>query len=88
MHTKSRTQSMNTLPSLDKFLSSPSVDPLDIAISEGDKLEDIPVIVELAEGETDPRLKLLSHSSRVLLHTCPRKYQLYRLSATETALAD
>lgn len=38
----------------------------------------IPVVLE--EGEIDPRVKLLSHSSRVLLHTCPRKYQLYRLN--------
>ncbi len=45
-------------------------------------------LVALAAGEIDPRLKLLSHSSRTLLHKCPRKYQLYRLSATETALAD
>jgi len=42
----------------------------------------IPVI-ELDAGEIDPRLKLLSHSSRTLLHTCPRKYQLYRLSSKE-----
>lgn len=41
--------------------------------------------VELAEGEIDPRLKLLSHSSRTLLHKCPRKYQLYRLSSVEEA---
>jgi len=64
-------------------------DPLAVSIAnEGEKLENIPVIVELAESEIDPRLQLLSHSSRTLLHTCPRKYQLYRLSATETALAD
>lgn len=43
-------------------------------------------IVELAEGETDPRLKLLSHSSRTTLHKCPRKYQLYRLSAQQISL--
>jgi len=29
----------------------------------------------------DPRLKLLSHSSRGTLNKCPRKYQLYRLSS-------
>ena len=40
-------------------------------------------LVTLEEGEIDPRLKLLSHSSRTLLHTCPRKYQLYRLSSQE-----
>lgn len=37
--------------------------------------------VQLAEGEIDPRLKLLSHSSRLLLHKCPRKYELYRLNS-------
>lgn len=84
---------MNNLPNLDKFLSTTvavASDPLDVAISEerNGKLEDIPIIVELSEGEIDPRLKLLSHSSRILLHTCPRKYQLYRLSSTEIALAD
>ncbi len=49
--------------------------------------EHVPIqIIELAEGETDPRLKLLSHSSRTTLHKCPRKYQLYRLSAQQAAL--
>lgn len=53
--------------------------------------EDISVpitIVELAEGEIDPRLKLLSHSSRTNLHKCPRKYQLYRQSAQQVSMAD
>lgn len=31
----------------------------------------------------DPRLKLLSYSSNLTLHKCPRKYQLYKLKATE-----
>lgn len=31
----------------------------------------------------DPRLKLMSYSSNLLLHKCPRKYQLYKLKATE-----
>lgn len=31
----------------------------------------------------DPRLKLMSYSSNLTLHKCPRKYQLYRLKATE-----
>lgn len=43
------------------------------------------VLVNLPEGTIDPRLKLLSHSSRTSLHTCPRKYQLYRLSSEEQA---
>lgn len=36
----------------------------------------------LAPGDPHPNLKLLSHSSRVLLHKCPRKYQLYKLLET------
>ena len=45
-------------------------------------------LVTLQEGEIDPRLKLLSHSSRTTLHKCPRKYQLYRLSSTQISLVD
>lgn len=45
-------------------------------------------IVELPAGEIDPRLKLISHSSRTSLHKCPRKYQLYRLSSDQVALED
>lgn len=43
-------------------------------------------LVELAPDEIDPRLLLLSHSSRTTLHKCPRKFQLYRLSAQKIAL--
>lgn len=32
----------------------------------------------------DSRLKLLSYSSLLTLHKCPRKFQLYRLNATES----
>jgi hypothetical protein len=31
----------------------------------------------------DPRLKLMSYSSNLLLHKCPRKYQLYKLKAVD-----
>ena len=31
----------------------------------------------------DPRISLLSYSSLLTLHSCPRKFQLYRLKATE-----
>lgn len=34
----------------------------------------------------DTRLKLLSYSSRVTLHNCPRKYELYRLNAAKPTL--
>jgi hypothetical protein len=37
---------------------------------------------------TDPRLKLLSHSSRLTLHSCPRKYELYRLNSKEIDFDD
>ena len=40
-------------------------------------------IINLDDEEIDPRLKLLSHSSRTTLHQCPRKYQLYRLSSNK-----
>ncbi|PHQ81752.1 MAG: hypothetical protein COB66_01385 [Coxiella sp. (in: Bacteria)] len=45
-------------------------------------------VITLEPGEIDPRLKLLSHSSRTTLHKCPRKYQLYRLSSDETPLEE
>jgi len=49
----------------------------------------IPItLIDLPEGEIDPRLKLLSHSSRGILHGCPRKYQLYRLSSQQISLED
>lgn len=57
---------------------------LDEAISSGNLIE----IVTLEEGEIDPRLKLMSHSSRTTLHKCPRKYQLYRLSSEQISLSD
>jgi hypothetical protein len=34
-------------------------------------------------GGFDPRLKLLSYSSNLTLHKCPRKYQLYKLKAVD-----
>jgi len=42
--------------------------------------------VYLPENAIDPRLQLLSHSSRTTLHKCPRKYQLYRLGSEEISL--
>lgn len=35
--------------------------------------------------ETDPRIKNLSYSSLLTLHSCPRRYQLYKLSAAESS---
>ena len=48
------------------------------------KLDDPIVSVE----GIDPRIKLLSHSSRGTLHSCPRKFQLYRLNSLEQEQAD
>lgn len=36
-----------------------------------------------SENDIDPRLKLLSYSSLLTLHECPRKFQLYRLNVQE-----
>lgn len=40
-------------------------------------------VVQLDAGQIDPRLMMLSHSSRQTLHKCPRKYQLYRLASQQ-----
>ncbi len=34
------------------------------------------------EGKIDPRIRQLSYSSLLTLHTCPRKFQLYKLRST------
>lgn len=41
------------------------------------------ILITIPEGAIDPRLQLLSHSSRCTLNKCPRKYQLYRLGSQE-----
>lgn len=71
---------MNLTPDIDDFLDA----PLDSEPTEQELIE----LVQLEEGEIDPRLKLLSHSSRNLLHTCPRKYQLYRLNSKQLSMQD
>ena len=85
----------NGIPSLDDFLGSP-IDSVRSEIAtlipsnNFDPEQDlVPItLVELGPDETDPRLKLLSHSSRTSLHKCPRKYQLYRLSSDKILMAD
>lgn len=75
---------MNNSP--DSFLDTP-LDMVESDSSLVDKAGAVNLIpITLLEGELDPRLKLLSHSSRTLLHTCPRKYQLYRLSSKEISI--
>lgn len=86
------TRICNSFPDIDDFLDSTTIElgsqvAGELESLEADAGDSIPIqLIHLAEGETDPRLKLLSHSSRTDLHKCPRKYQLYRLSAQEMAL--
>lgn len=42
------------------------------------------IIIEDGYASIDPRLKQLSYSSILTLHSCPRKFQLYRTSAKAT----
>ncbi len=55
---------------------------LDVSTTDSEEL----VLIHLEDDAIDPRLKLLSHSSRTTLHRCPRKHQLYRLSSTAISL--
>lgn len=43
----------------------------------------IPIMPVESGDRFDPRLKLMSYSSNLTLHKCPRKYQLYKLKATD-----
>lgn len=38
--------------------------------------------IKAISGSIDPRIQFLSHSSVLTLHSCPRKFQLYRLKST------
>ena len=58
-----------TSQNLDEFLDTPLVH---IPELDGEPVPRKLELVELSEGEIDPRLKLLSHSSRELLAKCPR----------------
>ena len=73
---------------LDEVLADTAYTATDFSLDA--TLEDSAIgeIIHLEDGVIDPRLKLLSHSSRGLLHKCPRKYQLYRLSSTTVALEE
>lgn len=63
-------------PTLDDFLGQELVPDTSYS-KEEETIEDMPIEVE----GIDPRLKLLSYSSRTTLHKCPRKFQLYRLNS-------
>jgi len=83
-------------PELDSFLDSVIETDTATVQEESEAMQadflDAPVStsprVTLASGQIDPRLQLLSHSSRTTLHKCPRKYQLYRLSSSTVALEE
>lgn len=47
----------------------------------------IPIELAIYKG-VDPRLKLISNSSRITLHKCPRKFQLYRLNSKDSGDED
>lgn len=71
------------------FLSSPlpniGVDLGDIESSDipgADGSPRVPLRESGYEGEIDYRVRQLSYSSINLLHTCPRKYQLYKLRSS------
>ena len=56
-------------------------------LNDLDNLLDAPVVarkvIPIASGEIDGRIRLLSYSGLLTLHTCPRKYELYRKKATD-----
>lgn len=68
MDTNNITDILSQMPDLD----------IDISTSPSSKEAEELIYIE----GIDPRIKLLSHSSRSTLHKCPRKFQLYRLNAT------
>lgn len=77
-------------PDIDSLLDDIVLDLPAVSLSDTDTNKEttpeLIEIIELKDNEIDPRLKLLSHSSRTTLHTCPRKYQLYRLSSQTISL--
>lgn len=78
----------NTADKIGDLLDSISLDceaSIDFLDATEEQLQDPELIeiINLPADEIDPRLKLISHSSRTTLHKCPRKYQLYRLNSQE-----
>lgn len=62
---------LNVISKLDDFLSSPA---------NSSTVEESPIVFWNPE-KLDPRLGRLSYSSSLLLHGCPRKYQLQKMQA-------
>ena len=70
---------------LDTFLDSggSGVDDTDVSIGGGTELSPGYIFREPGyEGQTDYRIRQLSYSSITTLHSCPRKFQLYKLRTT------
>ena len=44
--------------------------------------------IKAISGSIDPRIKLLSYSSLLTLHACPRKFQLNKLRATKATATE
>jgi len=76
----SETNLLDAMPDLDISLGSDSLSESSVS-----QIDESPLVY--VEG-IDPRLLLLSHSSRNTLHKCPRKYQLYRMNSLEQESAD
>lgn len=75
-------------PNVDEFLNSDIDTSYNNLLDSMEKEEREIVLINLPDNEIDPRLKLLSHSSRTTLHKCPRKYQLYRLNSEQISLEE
>ena len=71
---------MDSLTDLNDFLDAPLAGDTGSGDSPSSLPKFIPV-VEIAEGEIDPRYTRLSYSTEALLHSCPRKFQLKCLEA-------
>jgi len=67
---------------LDESMSGISTNP------ESDQTPQVSWQEPSYEGKTDYRIRQLSYSSLLTLHSCPRKFQLYRLRTTYRAEED
>jgi len=66
-------------------LSSPPGSSLISADSDGGLDQGSAYLEPGYEGKIDPRIRQLSYSSMLTLHSCPRKFQLHRLRTTHKA---
>ena len=69
---------------LDEFLDATPVGMRDLTGPDGGSTDNsgaVPFDEPGYEGSIDYRIRQLSYSSLVTLHSCPRKYQLYKLGA-------